>query len=90
MERKTERWSFLGMPRPRWSLALGWGVVYSLPLAYFVGVTILRWAPYAGWYGFYVGWIALAMSIKHKSCVLMSFAVMEMFSYIIILGFNTP
>lgn len=87
------RWSFLGTSQPGWSLAIGWGAVYALIPAWFVCANILQWAPYAGWFGAIAGIVALVMAIKHKSGLLMSFALLEMFSYfiiVIIAGVNTP
>lgn len=89
----TNHWTFLGSSKPSWSLALGWGAIYALIPAWFVCANILRWTPYAGWFGFIAGIFALAMAIKHKSGLLMSFAFIEMFSYLIIVviaGVNTP
>lgn len=93
MDTQSLRWSFLGCPRPKWSLALGWGAVYALIPAWFLFANVMHNAPYAGWFGVIAGIVALIMSITHKSGLLMSFAILEVFSYIIVViiaGVNTP
>lgn len=79
-----KNWSFLGLDRPKWSLGIGWAAIYALIPAWFVFGTVLQTAQYAGLFSVIAGLIALVMSIKHKSGLLMSFAFIEMFSYIII------
>ena len=86
-------WAFLGNPKPKWSLGLGWGSIYAFIPAWFIFGNVLQNAPYAGWFCLLAGGIATVVAFKHRSFLLLSFGILEALSYgiiVIIAGVNTP